>query len=283
MMTESTDDLAPDAGNAEEINAKREFALLLYRLQHLPAKLRARLQGSFTQRLVDETLRVETPRGPLSFVLLGKAAGGRALTLLTKQPATIEWIDAFRPDGVFWDVGANVGTFSLYAAIRGDTRVVAFEPAAVNYFLLAANCEANKLDARIDALLLGLGHDRSIERLEVSQFESAQSFSFRGKADQQHRGRQAAIVLSADRLVEEYAVPCPNYIKIDAPGSLEAIISGALRTLQRPEVRELHLEVREQSKGGRRVMEMLSRSGFVVANRHSHGGSADLTFARPGA
>ncbi len=282
MMTESTDDLVSDAGNAEEVNAKREFALLLYRLQHLPAKSRARLQGAFTQRLIDETLSVETPRGPLSFVLLGKAAGGRALTLLTKQPATIEWIDRFRPDGVFWDVGANVGTFSLYAAARGDTRVVAIEPAAVNYFLLAANCEVNRLDTRIDALLLGLGKDRAVERLEVSQFESAQSFSFRGKADQQHRGRQAAIVLSADRLVEEYAVPCPNYIKIDAPGSLEAIIAGASRTLQRPEVRELHLEVREQSKGGQRVMEMLTRAGFVVANRHSHGGSADLTFARPG-
>jgi FkbM family methyltransferase len=273
-------DHAPE--HPEEIWVKKEFGLLVHRLQQLPPASRARLQGRFVQELVNETLTTETPRGPLSFVLLGRAAGGRALNLLTKQPATITWIESFRPGSVFWDVGANVGTYTLYAALASDTTVVAFEPAAVNYYLLAANCEANNVDERVHCLLLGLGKERGVARLEVSQFDPARSFSFRGKKDRPHPGRQAALILPMDHLIEEYQLACPNYIKIDVPGMTEPIIEGGTRLLRRPEVREVHIELREHSAAGQRITGLLEQSGFAVASRDVHGGSADVTFARPG-
>ena len=279
-MSEHDDELREGADDPEEDYVKKQFGLLLYRLQKLAPRSRARLQSDFTQKMIDSTLAVETPKGTLSFVLLGKTSGGRAMTVLTKQPATIEWIDSFQPGSVFWDIGASVGVFSVYAALATDTRVVAFEPAAVNYYLLSANCEANKLQDRVDCLLVGVGKQRSIARLEVSQFRPARSFSFRGKRDQPYESRQAAVVLSIDELVEEYGVPCPNYIKIDAPGASEDIIAGATRTFRRPEVRQIHLEVRDSSKGGQRILEMLNQSGFAPIGKDTHGGSADVTFAR---
>jgi FkbM family methyltransferase len=225
-----------------------------------------------------QTLVVETPAGPLSFVALGDVGAARGMSLLTKQPGTIAWIDRFESDGVFWDVGANVGVYSLYAARRGVARVVAIEPAAVNYFLLAANSEANGLDDRIDCLLLGLGAGRAVARLDVSQFAAAHSFSFR--ADRQRfTARQTALVLSMDELVEEYGVPCPNYIKIDAPGMIEPIIAGGARTLARPEVREIHVELRE-SKAGQRIIDTLHQIGLSPRDRNTHGGTTDVTFVR---
>ena len=279
-MSEHDDELREGADDPEEDYVKKQFGLLLYRLQKLAPRSRARLQSDFTQKMIDSTLAVETPKGTLSFVLLGKTSGGRAMTVLTKQPATIEWIDSFQPGSVFWDIGASVGVFSVYAALATDTTIVAFEPAAVNYYLLSANCEANKLQDRVDCLLVGAGRQRSIARLEVSQFRPARSFSFRGKRDQPYESRQAAVVLSIDELVEEYGVPCPNYIKIDAPGASEDIIAGATRTFRRSEVRQIHLEVRDSSKGGQRILEMLNQSGFAPISKDTHGGSADVTFAR---
>jgi FkbM family methyltransferase len=276
-MAEPNDTSDHERVHREEIYAKKELALLLYRLQNLPRESRARMQGRLAQELVEETMAVETPLGPLSFVLLG-SAGGRAMTLLTRQPATIAWINGFRPDSVFWDVGANVGVYGLYAALRGDTRVVAIEPAAVNYFLLSANCEVNKFDGRMQCLLVGLGRDRTVAELEVSQFAAAKSFSFLGK-DQPYEGRQAALVVSMDQLVEDYGVACPNYIKIDVPGVSEDIIAGGERTLQRKEVREIHIEL-TTSKAGRRIAEMLARHGFVASTRDEHGGSGDVTFVK---
>jgi FkbM family methyltransferase len=276
-MTEPNDPVDHERIHREEIYAKKELALLLYRLQNLPGESRARMQGRVTQELVEETMAVETPLGPLSFVLLG-SAGGRAMTLLTKQPATIAWINGFKPDSVFWDVGANVGIYALYAALRGDTRVVALEPAAVNYFLLAANCEANKFDGRMQCLLVGLGRERSVQKLEVSQFAAAQSFSFLGK-ERPYDGRQSTLIVSMDELVEDFGVASPNYIKIDVPGLSEDIIAGGERTLQRKDVREIHIEL-ASSKGGRRIAEVLTRYGFVAATRDEHGGSGDVTFVR---
>ena len=142
-MSEYVDELYEGPEHPEQEYAKKEFGLLMYRLQNLPLRSRARLQSAFTQKMVDTTLAVDTPKGKLSFVILGKTSAGRAMSLLTPQPATIAWIDTFAPGGVFWDIGASGGVFSLYAALGTDTKVVAFEPAAVNYFLLAANCEAN--------------------------------------------------------------------------------------------------------------------------------------------
>ena len=260
---------------------KQDFASALERLRQLPEAVRARLHGTFAQALLAQTFDVPTPRGPLSFVLLGRGAAVRARSVLTKQPATIEWIDCFHPDSVFWDVGANVGVYTLYAAMRADTKVVAFEPAAVNYFLLAANCEANRLDARVDCLLVGLGRDKALGRLAVSQFAAAESFTFR-EGQESQPGRQAALLLSIDQAVEEFGVPCPNYIKIDVPGLTEDIIAGGARTLHRAEVRELHIEMRERSERGHRIVQMLEAFGFSIVGRPAHGETTDLTFARTG-
>ena len=270
---------------------RNEEARLQRLIRGLPLEPRAKVQGELARALTRDALRIDTPKGPLLFAVFGETSGFRAKGLLTKQKATIAWIDDFRPDSTFWDIGANIGSYTLYAALRPDIRVVAFEPAAVNYFILAANCELNAFGERVDCLQIGMGAGKSVERLDISQFEPAHSFSFRGKgptrrSSQSEGGRrplssrQAALVLSMDELIEEYGLPCPNYVKIDVPAMTGAIIDGAARTLQRPELRELHIEASEQSTGGRRLVEQLAHAGFIIAARHVHGETTDLTFVR---
>lgn len=261
---------------------RSEQARLERLIHRLPLEPRAKVQGELARALAHDALRIETPKGPLLFAVFGETSGFRARGLLTKQKATIAWIDAFREGSVFWDIGANIGSYTLYAALRPDMRVVAFEPAAVNYFILAANCELNAFGERVDCLQVGVGGGKSVERLEISQFEPARSFSFRGKGRRPPGSRQAALVLSIDQLIDEYGLPCPNYVKIDVPALTGAIIDGAATTLRRPELRELHIEASEQSTGGRRVVELLAEAGFTIAARHVHGETTDLTFARTG-
>jgi FkbM family methyltransferase len=259
---------------------RKEKARLQRLIRDLPLEPRAKVQGELARALTADALRIETPRGPLLFAVFGETSGFRAKGLLTKQKATIAWIDSFGPDAVFWDIGANIGSYTLYAALRPDVRVVAFEPAAVNHFILAANCELNAFGERVDCLQIGVGGRKSIERLEISQFDAAHSFSFRGKGRRPLGSRQAALVLSIDQLIDEYGLPCPNYIKIDVPGMTGAIVEGGMRTLRGPELRELHIEASEQSIGGRRVVEQLAQAGFTIAARHVHGETTDLTFSR---
>lgn len=49
---------------------------------------------------------------------LTQGSGWRFDTLLEKEPDTIEWIDGFRLGETLWDIGANVGIYTIYAALR---------------------------------------------------------------------------------------------------------------------------------------------------------------------
>ena len=35
-------------------------------------------------------------------------------TFLTKEPETIDWINNFKSNSNFWDIGANIGLYSIY-------------------------------------------------------------------------------------------------------------------------------------------------------------------------
>ena len=55
----------------------------------------------------------------------------RSNTILTKEPETIEWINNFKKKYVLYDIGANIGIFSLFASKK--IKVLAFEPAFHNF------------------------------------------------------------------------------------------------------------------------------------------------------
>ena len=51
----------------------------------------------------------------------------RAETFLTKEPETLEWIDRMNDDSVLWDIGANVGIYSI-TGVSKRANVIAFNP-----------------------------------------------------------------------------------------------------------------------------------------------------------
>ena len=78
-MTEFADPADLEPKHPDAVAARREFRLLVDHLHRLPPRLRARLQSLFTHKLVADPMRIDTPAGPLSFVLLGTMSGSRAL------------------------------------------------------------------------------------------------------------------------------------------------------------------------------------------------------------
>lgn len=94
---------------------------------------------------------------------------------------------------------------------------------------------------------------------------------------------QAVELWSIDDFIARHDPPCPNYIKIDVPGLTRDILAGATRTLARPELREIQVEVREQGSGGRYVTELMAKHGFKIFRRGMKRGGqiqGDLVFAR---
>ena len=75
----------------------------------------------------------------------------RAKTYSIKEPDTLDWLDSFDPDSCYFDLGANIGQYSLYPAKKyGDRiKVFAFEPQSNNYYALNKNIFFNNLGKNI--------------------------------------------------------------------------------------------------------------------------------------
>jgi hypothetical protein len=92
---------------------------------------------------------------PLRFRVRNVHEYNRATNALHNEPGTLRWIhDHVQPGDVFYDVGANIGIFSLLAAHRAGSRgnVLAFEPHVATAETLLQNVVLNGLGEHIDVL-----------------------------------------------------------------------------------------------------------------------------------
>ena len=88
----------------------------------------------------------------INFFCPNKLIEWRVKTFENKEPETLDWINRFSRDKriIFWDIGANIGLYSIYAALKSENvDVVAFEPSTSNLRVLSRNISINKLQNRI--------------------------------------------------------------------------------------------------------------------------------------
>lgn len=176
------------------------------------------------------------------------------------EPETLRWIEGFAADEVLFDVGANVGFFSLYAGLRG-CRCVAIEPNPFSFHALARNILANGLDRQVVPLCLALAKAPGIGRLGIAGEQSGMVNSTLAGPDDLRRALGTA-TLTLDDLMRLPGLDFPNHLKIDVDGLEEAVLSGAGQVLADPRLRSLLIEVGDRDCGQRAA---------IRADRARHG------------
>lgn len=203
----------------------------------------------------------------------------RAIQLLSKEPATIWWITHYvSPGDVFYDIGANIGVFSLFAAAKRDATVLAFEPMCTNYDILNTNIHLNKLDDKITAYNIAI-HDRLlVSHLNVSKFmpgKAGHAFArqFAGSLFEKFEPefRQGMVGYSIDDLVEILNLPFPNHIKVDVDGNEPLIVDGMKKTLADRRLKSLALELLpEDRQADKEVIDTVLGFGFRSLHDKNH-------------
>lgn len=187
----------------------------------------------------------------------------RAETLLKKEPITIEWINQMKPGENMYDVGANVGGYTVWAGAKG-VHVWAFEPEAENYALLVRNMQLNSQEPR--ALCLALGDKQQISMLHLSQRGaggSCHSFDQAVGPTLEERAtglRQGCIGVTMDSMLRA-GLPQPDHIKIDVDGFEFKVIEGATETLKK--VKSLLVEVNTNLPQHQAMIKHLQGLGFT--------------------
>jgi FkbM family methyltransferase len=193
----------------------------------------------------------------------------RVESLHKKEPHTIQWLEQIPQDAILVDVGANVGMYTVFAAVTRKARVYAFEPESQNYALLNQNIIANNLSGKVLAYPIALSNERIAAPLYLSSFSaggSCHSFGEEIGFDLMPRGsfyEQGSFAVTLDQLVISGAMPCPNYIKIDVDGIEHKVIEGAINTLKNPEVREILIELNTNLSQHTEIIKKLQQLGFL--------------------
>ena len=195
----------------------------------------------------------------------------RAKTFSTKEPKTLEWIDEFEKKSIFWDVGCNIGLYSIYAAKKGH-EVYGFEPSFFNLEIIARNINLNTL-SNFSVLPIALSDTTKMSelRLTSSMWGSALStFDKNYGADGYKINEKITyktVGFSMDEILKTLKISSPNYIKIDVDGIEHLILKGGKNVLSNSKsiLIENSKNFKEQNE---QINKTLTESNFKLINEH---------------
>lgn len=191
-----------------------------------------------------------------------------------KEPETVAWIeDSLQGGSVLYDVGANVGAYSLVAAKAvPEARVYAFEPGLRTYQSLVENIEINGESGRITPLQVALSDHTGIASFEYASSDAGEARHPGVLTGEGPRGPvQAVLGYRLDDLIATFGLPHPTHVKIDVDGAEVHVLRGAVGVLRSPSVRQLLVETRPEGETGREVTTLLGELGFHLEKTISRG------------
>lgn len=220
---------------------------------------------------------VSYPGKDIKFLCNSKKSLYWAKNFYLHEPETIEWIRSFSSGDVFWDVGANVGIYSLYAAFNPGISVVAFEPMTESYSALQRNVWLNEKADVIESFCLALSGSKSISRLSLNSKSSgsdSHTFIKDKVVSPGEKNIQTVLSLSADEFITEYAPSFPNHLKIDVDGPELDVLQGAETTLKDDRLQSILIEGDiEDTDRNRQLFSILERSGLEFMLKGGTAGS----------
>lgn len=186
----------------------------------------------------------------------------RFLNVENLEPDTLTWIDEMRPNSTLWDIGANVGGYSIYAAKSKAIHVFAFEPSPFNLEFLARNIWLNNLERNITVIPIALSEFASQAPFLMKRIEwagSGSSFGEESNSDiESEMFSYSTIGIPADKIRETFNIQLPDYLKLDVDGIEALILAGAKEVLSK--VLSVLVEVQHSD-----AEQLMIRSSLTIA------------------
>ena len=209
-----------------------------------------------------------------SFINTNNLLKYRIKHFLTKEPDTIKWIEEFETNANFWDIGANIGEYSIFAAKTKKSNVLSFEPSFFNLQIIIKNIFINNLQEQVTTLPMAVNDTTKKGMFKISNFNPGHANSsfdtnngWDGKQLNTNFEYQTMSV-SIDDAIKFFNLAIPDYIKIDVDGNEHLVLSGGKETLKK--VKEVLIELPGVWKEQTNVShDILLESGFTLIKKHN--------------
>jgi FkbM family methyltransferase len=176
------------------------------------------------------------------------------------------FLGEIRADDVVYDIGANTGLYSLFAANEcPDGNVIAFEPYPPNLDLLKQDISRNGFE-HIEVIETALSN--SVGTIGFSQpNESDIGYGSSAIGPGDNKDTIEVPTTTGDQLIDDGEIPPPNVVKIDVEGAEPLVIDGLERALSAPSCRVVFCEVHLPGTERRPSVEDFDSSATDIQNR----------------
>ncbi len=214
----------------------------------------------------------------LVFFVPNQLTEWRVNTFLSKEPETLGWIDSFERKGdlIFWDIGANIGLYSIYNAIKNkNSKTFSFEPSSSNLRVLSRNISKNNLTNSITLfpipltnksnIFLQMNESKFIEGGALNTF--GESYNFEGKNFSPEM-KYKTYGTSIDYLLKNKILEIPDYIKIDVDGIEHLILEGGKNSLKDKKIKSILIEINENfTEQYEQTLNLMNLAGFKIQHK----------------
>jgi FkbM family methyltransferase len=194
---------------------------------------------------------------------------GASMVVYANPPdrAMLTWRDRLGPGDLFVDVGANIGSYAIWAAELG-AEVIALEPAEDTFALLAENVALNGYQVR--AIHAAAGAESGTARF-TSGLDCVNRFDPGGIVE--------IAVITIDSIIGNRTIAG---MKVDVEGFEIEVLRGCEKALSEHRVRLIQLEwnatsVRAVGTDRRPVADLLAKHGYSLYAAGPDGSLACLT------
>ena len=179
--------------------------------------------------------------------------------MFNKEPETIAWIKSMHQSSVFYDVGANIGLYTIYAAVKRQCTTYSFEPHAANFKSVIENIEANKL-SNSHAYPVAINKNFGLSSMAVKNLYSGVADNIVDSLSEIYHG---VVSISLDDVVGKNILPQPDYIKVDVDGFERNVFEGSQRVFKN--AKSILIEIDQKDI---QLVDDIKNLGFQLKSEH---------------
>jgi len=238
----------------QTINKNQNFKLFITKSTYLTNRLLLKI---FKTRNPSENLRCYIPNFLVirnKFGFLAKVDNGFSLIMFTRdhEPEVLEKIE-LKKNSVFFDVGASLGFYSLFAAKKcPNGLVISIEPDRNLYEKILENLKMNNFE-NVTCINCAIS---DVDKSKIKLFKGMNSTIF-------GNGDNFSLVESRtlDSIVSDFKLSQIDWLKIDVESAELMVLEGATKTLSI--TKNIILEIHSK-KNGQECLKILENQGFSI-------------------
>lgn len=256
-------------------------AIVALPFKALPDKVALKLRKKLTLRRY-----LDYDRARITMCVTTRRELKTRLRSCAREPETVAWIhQTIKPGDVLYDIGANVGAYSLVTAswTKEQATVYAFEPGCFTFPSLVENIFANEFEQSVIPFQVALSDQTALASFSYSTVEAggAQHTGVRDAKGLVPTVRQQVLLsFRLDDFIQMFGLRLPTHMKIDVDGSELEVLRGAKGTLGSTCLRWILVEVHKRESNLHAIRMLLEEYGFRLECDHQHRNVHNWIFGR---